>query len=141
MQKRRNRAKLIAVAAITAACTARGFASGASAHTGNFARFNYCPSKTAGVYKCVQSVTHGGKIILGKKTVPIVNPVTLQGGLSEGVLAPNEEEFFESFYAATNGETLSKTPQPVPGGLSGLVNCKEISLSLLRASCEAVFEN
>jgi hypothetical protein len=36
---------------------------------------------------------------------------------------------------------LSKTPQPVPGGLSGLVNCKEIGLLFLRASCEAIFEN
>lgn len=67
------------------------------------------------------------------------NPVTLQGGLSEGF--EKEESFYEHFYAATNGETLSKTPQPVPGGLTGLVNCKEISLSWLRASCESIFEN
>ena len=141
MLERKSRARLIAVAAISAAFAALGFASGAAAHTGNWARFNYCPSTTSGVSKCVQSITKGGKIILGKKTVPIVNPVTLQGGISEPVLAPNEEEFLESFFGATNGETLSKTPQPVPGGLSGLVNCKEISLGFLRASCEAVFEN
>ncbi|MBS1893715.1 MAG: hypothetical protein JST59_20640, partial [Actinobacteria bacterium] len=73
--------------------------------------------------------------------MPIVNPVTLQGGISEGVENPVDESFYESFFAASNGETLSKTPQPVPGGLSGLVNCKEISLSWLRSSCETVFEN
>ena len=43
--------------------------------------------------------------------------------------------------APTNGITLSKAPQPVPGGLAGLVNCKEISNFLLRISCEVTFEN
>jgi hypothetical protein len=63
--------------------------------------------------------------------------VTLQGGISEA----NEVTGNSQFYGATNGVTLSATPQPVPGGLSGLVNCKEISLSFLRSSCEAIFEN
>jgi hypothetical protein len=80
-------------------------------------------------------VTESGEVVLGSKTVPIVNPVTLQGGL--GV----QEEGFAPFVAATNGVTLSKTPQPVPGGLAGLVNCKEIKNVLLRLSCEAVLEN
>jgi hypothetical protein len=43
--------------------------------------------------------------------------------------------------AATNGVTLSKTPQPVPGGLAGIVNCKAISEPFLRFSCEPTFEN
>lgn len=113
-----------------------GFASEAAAHTGDYARFDYCPSTNENVAKCLQSVTSSGKVVLGKKTVPIVNAVTLQGGIS----APNAEHV-STFYGATNGETLTKTPQPVPGGLSGLVNCKEISLSWLRVSCEAIFEN
>jgi hypothetical protein len=134
-----SRARLICLAAVITVVSALGLASGASAHTGIWARFNYCPSTNSKVEKCLQSVTNGGKIILGKKTVPIVNPVTLQGGLSEA-----EEvgfHFYEHFFAATNGETLSKTPQPVPGGLSGLVNCKEIENFLLRVGCESVFEN
>jgi hypothetical protein len=111
-------------------------APGASAHTGEWARFNYCPSTNPSVWKCIYSVTNGGKVVLGKKTVPIVNPVVLQGGFGY----ENAEEESQ-FYAATNGVTLSKAPQPVPGGLTGLVNCKEISLSWLRESCEAIFEN
>ena len=107
----------------------------ASAHTGGYAKFNFCPSTNPSVRKCMQAVTNGGKVVLGKKTVPIVNPVTVQGGLSKPI------EFISTFFAATNGESLSKTPQPVPGGLAGLVNCKEISNFLLRISCEAVFEN
>jgi hypothetical protein len=73
--------------------------------------------------------------------VPIVNPVTLQGGLGQPVENEKEETFYESFIGASNGETMSKTPQPVPGGLAGLVNCKEISNFLVRIGCEAVFEN
>jgi hypothetical protein len=136
-----SRAKAVTLAVAITALASLGVVSGASAHTGLFSRFDYCPSKTAGVFKCIQSVTSGGTVVLGKKTVPIVNPVTLQGGLSHGVENP-KEEFIETFYAATNGgETLTRAPQPVPGGLTGLVNCKEISLGFLRASCEAIFEN
>jgi hypothetical protein len=98
------------------------------------------PSTSTGVVKCVQSVTKGGRIVLGKKTVPIVNPVTLQGGVGKSELQENEE-ITEKFFAATNGVTLSPTPQPVPGGLSGLVNCKTISNFIVRGLCEATFEN
>jgi hypothetical protein len=111
----------------------------ASAHTGEFAAFNNCPSTNLTVVKCLDAVTNGGRVVLGKKNVPIIHPVTLQGGVTA------EEEVGESFIArmvpATNGETLSKSPQPVPGGLTGLVNCKAISSFLVRVSCEAVLEN
>jgi len=43
--------------------------------------------------------------------VPITNTFTLQGGAIE-----NEETGAEAFVGALNGETLSKTPQNVPGG-------------------------
>jgi hypothetical protein len=140
IKRSKTRARVLLIAALTS-LAALAFAGQASAHTGLFARFNNCPSTAAGVYKCVQSVTNGGKVILGKKTVPIVNPVILQGGLGEGEYNEEEETFFEKFYAASNGETLTKAAQPVPGGLSGLVNCKEISIGWLRSSCEAIFEN
>jgi hypothetical protein len=108
---------------------------GAFAHTGAFAKFNYCPSTTTGVAKCLYSVTNGGEIILGKKTTPIVNPVTLQGGFSE-----ENAEGNSSFFAATNGETLSKTSQPVPGGLLGIVP-PESSPPLVKLLSKYFFEN
>jgi len=88
----------------------------ASSHnpTGEFKEFGECPLNTPAVEECVFSVTNGGSFVVGKKTVPLVNPVTLQGGL-----APGEGEAL--FVAAENGQTLSKTPQPVPGGLTGIV--------------------
>src|ERR1700710_2208773 len=141
MRKQMTKGKQVLLAAVVAGFATFGLASSASAHTGEFSKFNYCPSTTTGVVKCLQSVTKGGVVVLGKKTVPIVNPVTLQGGVGAGVFQPNEE-ITEKFFAATNGgETLSKSPQPVPGGLTGLVNCKEISLFFLRVSCESIFEN
>jgi len=114
-----------------------GPATAASAHSGEFSKFNYCPSTNTEVKKCLYSVTVGGKIILGKKTTPIENPVTLQGGYGK----PNSETHIAKFYEATNGITLSKSPQGVPGGLAGLINCKEISNFVFRILCEATFEN
>jgi hypothetical protein len=108
----------------------------ALAHTGEYARFNNCPSTNPSAFKCLYSETIGGKVVLGKKTVPIVNKTILQGAYTE-----ENEAGQASFIGATNGVTLSKTPQPVPGGLAGLVNCKEITLGWLRSSCEAIFEN
>ena len=108
--------------------------------TGNYTKFAQCPYPNLEVKKCVYSVTESGEVVLGSKKVPIVNPVTLQGGYGVGIEEKEGAEFAQ-FYAATNGVTLSKTPQPVPGGLAGLVNCKEISDTLLRLTCEATLEN
>src|SRR5580700_216656 len=123
--------------ALFGALLALGVSSSALAHSGEFSKFNYCPSTNTEVKKCLYSVTVGGEIVLGKKTTPIEVPVTLQGGYGK----PNSETHISKFYEATNGITLSKTPQNVPGGLLGIVNCKEISNFILRILCEATFEN
>jgi hypothetical protein len=114
---------------------ASGLATSAMAHEGEFAKFNFCPSTTTGVAKCLYSVTNKGKIVLGNKTTPIVNPVTLQGGYSK-----ENSEHISSFYAASGAETLSKTPQPVPGGLAGIVP-PESAPPLVKAALAFFFEN
>lgn len=81
--------------------------------TGEFAQFGDCPLSRVTLSDCIYSVTNGGSFTIGKKVVPIKNPVTLQGGF-EGT---GEET---QFYGAEDGNTLSKTPQPVPGGLLGI---------------------
>src|ERR1700760_2961182 len=108
--------KLAAVGAAVALASlgATAAASAAPHHpTGEFAQFSDCPLNRASITDCVYSVTKGGTFTLGKKAVPIKNPVTLQGGF-EG--AGSEIKFF----GAEDGNTLSKTPQPVPGGLTGI---------------------
>lgn len=131
-----TKAKLSCAALLVVGLASLGIVPAASAHTGEWAKFNNCPSTNPSAKKCLQAVVTKGEVVLGKKKVPVVNPQTLQGGLT----APNEEGF-RNMIAATNGETLTKTSQPVPGGLGGFINCKEISNFLLRLSCEAVFEN
>ncbi len=85
-------------------------ASASSHHPkGEFSNFGECPLSHAKLELCLYSKSNGGFFQVGAKTVPLKNPVTLQGGLEGGV-----------FIGAENGETLSKTPQPVPGGLLGI---------------------
>jgi hypothetical protein len=112
-------------------------ASAVAAPKGGYAVFSECPVATAEA--CIYAKTESGEFVVGKKTVPITNPIILQGGLKE-------EKGEEVFQAAKNGNTLTKSAQNVPGGLAGLINCKEITGSgilekLERGSCEAVFEN
>jgi hypothetical protein len=82
--------------------------------TGDYSVFNDCPLNNPEVVTCIYSLTNGGSFTIGAKTVPLVNPVTLQGGLRAG---PAGEAIF---VGAEDGNTLSKTAQPVPGGLLGI---------------------
>jgi len=135
MKKKRHLAAV--AAAVMVAALAMSLPALASAHEGEYAKFDNCPSTNAEVVKCIYSVVEGGQFVLGSKKVPIVNPVTLQGGFGKADAVTH----FSKFYEATNGVTLSKSPEPVPGGLAGLVNCKEIGNFLLRITCEGILEN
>ena len=116
-----------------------GFASSASAvehhPKGEYAPFADCPLSNPATTLCVFAKTESGKFIVGKETVPITNTITLQGGIHE-----NADETL-NFIGAEDGNTLSKSPQKVPGGLAGLIKCNEISNFLERIACEVVFEN
>jgi hypothetical protein len=81
--------------------------------TGEFTQFANCPLSRATLTDCLYHVIDGGSVTIGKRTVPIKNPITIQGGF-EG--AGSEI----SYFGAEDGNTLSKVPQPVPGGLLGL---------------------
>ena len=121
---------------LIAAIAVFGLAATAQAKlVGNYTKFVQCPYANLEVKKCIYSTTNSGEVVLGSKKVPIVNPVVLQGGTLKPV------EGVAKFVAASNGVTLSKAAQPVPGGLAGIVNCKEIKDFFLRISCEATFEN
>jgi hypothetical protein len=136
MRSKQTTTRALVGAMLVIAIAALAFAGSASAKlTGEFKKFEQCPYTNAEVRKCLYSPTIGGEVVLGSKKVPIVNEAYLQGGFSKPV------EGFSKFFAAKNGITLSKAGQPVPGGLAGLVNCKEISNFLLRVSCEVTFEN
>jgi hypothetical protein len=76
-----------------------------------FEPFAQCPVATHGVHLCVVANVTSGEFKIGLKTVPINETITLQGGLIEGS---------SQLVPATNGETLSKTPLKLPGGLVGI---------------------
>jgi len=83
---------------------------------GAFEVFKECPVENTELEFCLHATTETGHFTIGKKTVPIKNPVTLQGGIVEPV------ENYQLFVGAkTESNTLSKTAQPVPGGLLGIV--------------------
>jgi hypothetical protein len=88
----------------------------ASGPTGDFAVFKQCPTNNPAVNLCFYALSEGGEFHVGTTTVPINKTITLQGG---SIL--NEETGAETFVPAKNGETLSKVPLTVPGGLLGIM--------------------
>jgi hypothetical protein len=126
------------IGAVLILATPLAFIAGTSpavaAPTGEYGVFAECPLPAAS--GCIYSKTESGKVVIGKETVPIEKPVVLQGGFRENEAGQDE------FLGAKNaGNTLQKVPQKVPGGLSGLVKCNEITNPVERIGCELVFEN
>ncbi len=138
------RRAMVTVVALLASLVVLGSASSALATEhhpkGDYVQFNQCPLSNAATNFCLFAQTESGEFIVGKKTVPIKNTITLQGGIHL-VLNEEEEVVGTEFIGAENGVTLSDPGQSVPGGLAGLVNCYEISNFFLRISCEVIFEN
>jgi hypothetical protein len=138
--RRRGLLGIVYAAAMALMLTVLVFGGSAAAKlTGPYAKFQFCPYTAAEVARCAYSVTDGGQVTLGAKTVPIVNPVTLQGGFGEAA-EEGPEVGFAKFFEATNGITLSKAGQPVPGGLVGLVP-PEGSPPLVKAALKFFLEN
>jgi hypothetical protein len=109
-----------------------------AAPKGEYAVFADCPLSNAAVQGCIVGRTEKGEFVIGtKKTkVPIEKTITLQGGFEEEIPA----EFRMPFVEAADGNTLSKTPQKVPGGLLG-IKCEEIKNASLRKAGEVIFES
>lgn len=140
MRMSRNRTRVLCTALLAVALASLGIAASASAKlTGEFTKFEFCPYKTAGVDRCINSLTTGGEVVLGTKKVTIEKAVTLQGGYTEPA-EEGSEIGFSKFVAATNGITLSKAAQNVPGGLLGIVP-PEKSGALVKALSAFFFEN
>jgi hypothetical protein len=110
-----RRRGLVVALALAAPLLALGAASPALASPKlkeEFLPFADCPLTSANV--CLVSTTTGGEFVIGHKTVPIEVPVTLQGGLA------GESLYEQPLLGAADGDTLSKTPLTVPGGLAGI---------------------
>jgi hypothetical protein len=111
-----NRMRVVRTALFAAAVATLGSAASASAELlGEFTRFQQCPWTNTEVKQCLYMQSEGGTLTLGKKKIPIEKQVVLQGGFGEPVSK------ISPFFAATNGITLTKASQSVPGGLAGLI--------------------
>jgi hypothetical protein len=109
----------LAVAALAIGAAALSSSSAvAAAPTGQWAQFQYCPYQNLAVFNCLRSVTTSGSFKLGTGTVPVTNPITLQGGYTLN----NDTGVTTWYNAANGGSTMPPAPQDVPGGLAGLVN-------------------
>jgi len=114
------RRALIAIASLVLLVLASS--SLAAEPTGYFAIFKQCPRFTPGVNFCLYSKATGGEVRIGGMRIPLVSATTLQGGYEH----PETEEEIETFFGALDDETLSKAPQPVPGGLSGIIAAESL---------------
>src|SRR5436190_1283837 len=77
-----------------------------------YAVFDDCPLNDPTVSLCLVSTVTSGEFVIGSKTVPINRTVVLQGGVPKTTLS--------TLVPAADGNTLSKTPLQLPGGLIGL---------------------
>jgi hypothetical protein len=104
----RRMAPLVAAAVVSLAVL--GFAAPALAKkpTGDFANFGDCPLSNSSVTACIFAQTSSGEFDISSTNVPITKTITLQGGINGST---------GQFVNAADGNTLSKTPQTVPGGL------------------------
>src|ERR1700760_525862 len=86
-ERKSMRLKKLIVSGLVVVIGALAFASvslGASHHPkGEFSNFGECPLNRASIEWCAYSKSSKGEFVIGKKAVPLVNPVTLQGGYEE----------------------------------------------------------
>jgi hypothetical protein len=87
----------------------------------DYAAFGRCPVEDPATDLCLYTSTRGGVLKVGAKAVPVRRTITLQGGVQ---VKENEEREVvrERFIGARGGETLSRTPEDLPGGLPGAVD-------------------
>jgi hypothetical protein len=105
--------------------------------TADFAPFTQCPLDNPATKLCLFTQTTGAELLVGHKALPINRTITLQGGVR--VLQNKEKEIIkDTFIAAKNAQTLSNTPQPVPGGLTAVVDSSVLPPALRKGYRELI---
>jgi hypothetical protein len=101
----------LAVGALIAALALVAPSAMATTPAKGYERFAGCPSlaESGEELICSRTVINGGHFQMGKKDVPITNPITLSGGVN----------FFGKIFATSSGG-MTAVKQKVPGGVIGL---------------------
>jgi hypothetical protein len=77
---------------------------------GDYAPFAGCPLRSSQTGVCIFAQTESGELAIGSRTIPLARTMTLQGGVHE-----DEASGKQTFISPEGGETLSRTPQVIPG--------------------------
>lgn len=105
---------VVSVLALVLTLSSVSAASAASEQSGRDpGPFAKCPLARPSIEGCIKAVVKGGSLTVGWASVPLKAPIVLQGGfesVSTGI----------AVIGASDGETLSAAPQPLPG-LSGVL--------------------
>jgi hypothetical protein len=125
----------VVIAAAAAWAASRLLSDGA--HTPDFAVFAQCPVENPVTTLCLITRSTGGELRVGAKTMPISSPITMQGGVD---IVQNEEKEImkDRFIPAKNGQTLSTTPQAIPGGLRAVVEERLLAAGLRKGYRELI---
>jgi hypothetical protein len=75
-----------AVAVGVLSFSSNAMAAGPHHLTGEYAQFSDCPLSRPSITDCLNLTLIGGSLTLGKRTLPVTNPIKLQGGF-EGATA------------------------------------------------------
>jgi hypothetical protein len=100
-----------------------------AAPAGEYGVFSDCPLSNPALGGCISSTTESGEFAIGNQKLPIVSPFTLQGGFIE-----SETGF--TFVGAADGNTISKTPVKISGGLLGVMKCSAVKNWIARIGCQ-----
>jgi hypothetical protein len=107
--------------------------SGGSHANGDYAPFAECPLNNRATGICIFAQTESGKLIIGRKAIPITKTITLQGGVHQG-----EKTGKQKFIGALKDETLSVAPQVIPGGLAYVIAPEFLSRTLRKRFYELI---
>jgi hypothetical protein len=102
-----------------------------------FEKFKSCPTEIPIVVTCAYGVTSGGEFTINKTKVPINKSIVQQGGQ----IASGIQNIEISIGAKAGYESFQKVALNVPGGLTSIINCTEISNEFLRNTCKFFFEH
>jgi hypothetical protein len=103
---------VVGVALVVSLATLRVASSGGHHPNRDYAPFAGCPLSNPATDICIFAQTESGKMTIGKKTIPISRTVTLQGGVHQDEATGKQE-----FVGAQDGNTLSRVPLLISGGL------------------------
>jgi len=98
----------------------------------DYASFAQCPLGDPATDLCLFTRAEHGEFRVGERKMPIGDTITLQGG-AHVVEDGRGDILRDDLIAAEDGKTLSRTPQPFPGGLRGVVDADLLSPSSRRA--------